>query len=225
MVSNFNIRFALILVCAAFLLAGCGGADRTGENSTASNTRAGSDRPSNADKSTISNGDPDDAAARSSEGNLTTGNAVAKAACMVTEVGGKRAVQKSQTFAIDFEPFKGSCFVTSYNPEYGDIHMETQFDVYKNGKKIFSFPDQFNGSTFGCWVDGVAFRDLNHDGLADVIVVGKCTAKQADYNENMVYVNTGKGFTTREDGNNKLGDLKTIKEITDFVDDNQQIFF
>jgi hypothetical protein len=58
-----------------------------------------------------------------------------------------------------------------------------------------------------------------------VIVVGKCAAKQADYNENMVYINTGKAFTTREDGNNQLGDFKTIKEITKFVDENQQIFF
>jgi len=58
-----------------------------------------------------------------------------------------------------------------------------------------------------------------------VVVVGKCAAKQADYNENMVYINTGKAFTTREDSNNQLGDFKTIKEISKFVDENQQIFF
>jgi len=144
---------------------------------------------------------------------------------MVTKIGGNRAVQVSQTFAIDFEPFKGSCFITSYNPEYGDIHMESQYDIYTKGKRVFSFPEQFNGSKFGCWVDGVAFQDLNHDGLADVIVVGKCAAKQSEYNENMVYVNTGKAFTTRADGNNQLGDFKTIKEITKFVDENPQIFF
>jgi hypothetical protein len=115
--------------------------------------------------------------------------------------------------------------VTSYNPEYGDIHMETSYDVYRSGKRIFQFPSQFNGSTFGCWVDGVGFQDLNKDGLIDVIVVGKCAAKAGDYAENMVYVNTGKAFTTREDGNNKLSDLKTVKEIIAFVEDNQQIFF
>ncbi|MEP6848837.1 MAG: hypothetical protein ABI999_08260 [Acidobacteriota bacterium] len=154
-----------------------------------------------------------------------TGNAIARAACMTTNVGGKRAVQKSQTFAVDFEPFKGSCFVTSYNPEYGDSHMETALEIYKQGKKLFSFPGQFNGSTFGCWADAVAFQDLNRDGLTDVIVVGKCAAKQSDYNENMVYMNTGKAFVTREDGNNKLADLTSVKEITNFVQDNQQIFF
>ncbi|MEP7074223.1 MAG: hypothetical protein ABI878_00320 [Acidobacteriota bacterium] len=154
-----------------------------------------------------------------------TGNAVARASCMNTDLGVKRAVQKSQTFAVDFEPFKGSCFVTSYNPEYGDSHMETAFEIYKQGKKLFSFPGRFNGSTFGCWVDAVAFQDLNRDGLEDVIVVGKCAAKQSDYYENMVYMNTGKAFVTREDGNNKLEDFTSVKEITNFVQDNQQIFF
>lgn len=144
---------------------------------------------------------------------------------MNTAVGGKRAVQKSQTFVIDFEPFKASCFVTSYNPEYGDSHMETAYEIYKAGKKVFAFPDQFNGSTFGCWVDAVAFQDLNHDGRTDVIVVGKCSAKAGDYNENMVYVNTGKTFTTNADGNNQLSDLNTTKDVIDFVEDNKQIFF
>jgi len=189
----------------------------------ATNSSADQGRASN--RSTNSNENPDDAAGKSTEGNTTTGNAVAKAACMVTKIGGNRAVQISQTFAIDFEPFKGSCFVTSYNPEYGESHMETQYDIFTKGKKVFSFPGQFNGSKFGCWIDGVAFQDLNHDGLTDVVVVGKCAAKQTDYNENMVYINTGKAFTTREDSNNQLGDFKTIKEISKFVDENQQIFF
>ena len=43
--------------------------------------------------------------------------------------------------------------------------------------------------------------------------------------ENMVYVNTGRDFTTNEDANYKLADFKRIKDITDFVRKNQQIFF
>ena len=150
---------------------------------------------------------------------------MARAACMNVDVGAKRAVQKSQTFAFDFEPYKNSCFVTSYNPEYGDIHMETAYAIYKNGKKAFSFPNQFNGSTFGCWVEAVAFQDLNRDGLTDVVVMGKCSAKAGDYNENMVYVNSGKAFTSNEDGNNQLSDFSTTKEVIGFVEDNKQIFF
>jgi hypothetical protein len=148
----------------------------------------------------------------------------AKAACYAVDTG-DNVVQKSQTFPVDFEPFKGSCFVTSYNPEYDDPPMETEYAIYKGGKKVFDFPERFNGATFGCWVEAVAFQDLNNDGLTDITVVGKCSAKAAPYNENMVYINTGKAFVTRPDGNNRLGDLKSAKEIADFVEDNKEIFF
>ena len=225
MILRKSAAIKILLVLTLLTGMSCSSPPRTSDNSTATNSQTGERNSQNSNKSIPVNENPDDAAGKSSEGNTTTGNAVAKAACMVTKVGGNRAVQISQTFAIDFEPFKDSCFITSYNPEYGESHMGTQYDIFAKGKKIFSFPDQFNGSKFGCWVDGVAFQDLNRDGLTDVIIVGECAAKQADYNENMVYINTGKAFTTREDGNNQLGDFKTIKEITKFVDENQQIFF
>jgi hypothetical protein len=144
--------------------------------------------------------------------------------CLETKTGND-VVMQSQTFDIDFEPFAGSCFVTAYNPEYKDPPMESHYAIYKNSRKIFDFPDQFNGATFGCWVDGVSFQDLNNDRLKDVIVVGKCSSKEGAYNENMVYINTGKAFVTRPDGNNRLSDFTSIKEISDFVQDNQQIFF
>ena len=149
---------------------------------------------------------------------------VTKSDCENVDAG-DNAVQKQQTFPVDFAPFINSCFVTSYNPEYDDPPLESEFAIYKDGKKIFDFPNQFNGVEYGCWVEGVAFEDLNDDNLKDVIVVGKCSAKSAPYNENMVYVNTGREFTTSEDANYKLADFKRIKDITDFVRKNKQIFF
>jgi hypothetical protein len=214
----------LVFLIAVVFAAACTGGKQSAENQTNSdNIYANKSQPDTKGKAAVTHAGEEGPSAGA--GKVTTNNAVAKAACMTVDLGGKRAVMKSQTFAVDFEPFKGACFVTTYNPEYGDSHMESQYDIYKDGKKIFSFPGEFNGSTFGCWVDAVAFQDLNHDGLTDVMVVGKCVAKQADYNENMVYMNTGKAFITREDGNNQLGDFKTVKEISDFVEDNQQIFF
>ena len=59
----------------------------------------------------------------------------------------------------------------------------------------------------------------------DVIVIGKCQAKMGDFNENMVYINDGKGFTTREDANTQLGDFKTVKQVVDFVKENRSMFF
>jgi hypothetical protein len=147
-----------------------------------------------------------------------------KADCLRVETG-DNAILTAQTFPVDFAPFVNSCFVTSYNPEYDDPPMETEFAIYQDGKRVFDFPNRFNGVEFGCWVEGVAFEDLNADNLKDIVVAGKCSAKTAPYHENMVYVNTGNEFRTDENANLKLKDFKKIKEITDFARKNQQIFF
>lgn len=149
---------------------------------------------------------------------------VTKTDCLSVDTGDNEIV-KAQTFPIDFAPFDNSCFVTANNPEFNDPPMESEFAIYKDGKKVFDFPSQFNGIEFGCRVEGVAFEDLNGDNLRDVAVVGKCSAKSAPYYENMIYVNTGKAFTTDEDANYKLADFKKIKEITEFAKTNKIIFF
>lgn len=138
---------------------------------------------------------------------------------------GDNALLNSQTFPVNFEPFWNSCFVTSYNPEYDDPPMESEIAIYKDGKKVFDFPNQFNGVLTGCWIDAVSFQDLNADGLTDVIAVGKCSAKTAPYNENVLYVNTGRAFVTDENANYKLADFRKASEIADFVKRNQQLFF
>lgn len=152
------------------------------------------------------------------------GTKAARELCYETDTG-DNVVLKDQTFAIEFEPYKGSCFVTSHNPEFDDPPMESEFAIFKNGRKVVDFPNQFNGATFGCWVEAVSFQDLNDDSKIDVIVAGKCSAKSAAYNENTVYVNTGKGFTTNEDGNIRISEFTKIKEIADFVKENKQIYF
>lgn len=144
--------------------------------------------------------------------------------CFETDTG-DNVVLRRQTFVIDFDPFRGMCFVTSHNPEFDDPPMESEIAIYSEGKKVFDFPDQFNGAKFGCWIDAVGFQDLNSDGLKDVIVVGKCSAKSAAYNENMVYVNTGSGFSTNTNANFDLGELSSVKEISDFVKTKQHLFF
>ena len=154
-----------------------------------------------------------------------TAGKTATLTCQTVDVGGDQEVYKKQTFAIDFEPFRNSCFVTSYNPEYKDPPMESTFAIYRGGKKVFNFPSQFNGVKFGCWIDAVSFQDLNDDKRIDVLVVSKCQAKMGDYNENAVYVNDGKGFATREDANTQLGEFKSVKEVVDYVKENRSMFF
>jgi hypothetical protein len=145
-------------------------------------------------------------------------------ACQSVDTG-EYDLYKKQTFAIDFDPFHNSCFVTSHNPKYSDPPIESKFAIYRNGKQVFDFPSQFNGRNSGCWIDAVSFQDLNDDKKTDVIVVSKCEAKMGDYNENSVYVNTGKAFTTREDANMQLGEMTSVKQVADFVRENRSMFF
>lgn len=147
-----------------------------------------------------------------------------KADCLRVDTGDS-AIQAAQTFPVDFAPFVNGCFVTTYNPEYDDPPMETEFAIYQDGAKVFDFPARFNGVEFGCWVEGVAFEDLNADGLKDVVVAGKCSAKTQTYRENMVYANTGSGFTTDENVNLKLQNFAKTKEIIDFARQNKEVFF
>jgi hypothetical protein len=158
------------------------------------------------------------------DGNAAVDVPASKADCLNIETGDE-VIQKTQTFPVDFKPFAGGCFVTTYNPEYDDPPLESKFGIYKDEQFVFDFPDQFNGVSFGCWVEAVAFEDLNDDQLIDIIVVGKCSGKSAPNNENMLYRNTGRDFTTDTAANAKLADLKRSKDIAEFVKNNKQTFF
>ena len=145
--------------------------------------------------------------------------------CQSVDAGDQKVYTK-QTFAVDFEPFRGSCFVTTYDPQFGDDPpLQSEYAIYKNGKKVFDFPNQFNGVNFGCWPEAVAFQDLNGDKRNDVIVVGKCSGKSATYNENSVFINDGTGFTSRDDANMALGAFGTVRQVADFVKENKAMFF
>ena len=219
--------YALILAVACF--ASCATnrkVDEPPKKQVAESTKAAGELKSAETAKTETNSQPNSGKAANSadKKNIFDEIKVTKTDCAGVDVGDS-AVMAKQTFPIDFAPFTNSCFVTSYNPEYDDPPLESEYAIYKDGVKVFDFPGQFNGVEFGCWVEGAAFEDLNDDNLKDVIVAGKCSAKSAPYSENMVYVNTGRDFTTDETANSKLADFKRIKDITDFVRKNRQIFF
>ncbi|HMP65990.1 MAG TPA: hypothetical protein PKD11_10415 [Pyrinomonadaceae bacterium] len=209
----------LASVILAFALAGAGCGDPADGRRTAEDTRAENRA---AAEPAATDAPPEAAGSRVDAGAL--GSKAARELCYETDTG-DFPVLRSQTFALEFEPFKGTCFVTVHNPEYDDPPMESEFAIYRGNKRIYEFPEPFNGVTAGCWVEAVAFQDLNGDGLIDIIVVGKCPAKTAPYQENMVYANTGKGFSTNLDANYRLSEMKTVRAVADHVRDNQIAFF
>ncbi|CAN5685219.1 hypothetical protein BH24ACI3_BH24ACI3_00570 [soil metagenome] len=152
------------------------------------------------------------------------GSKAARELCFEIDTG-DFPIWKPQTFAIEFEPFADSCFVTTHNPEYDDPPMESQIAIYRKDKKVLELPGLFNGVTFGCWVDGVGFQDLNNDGRIDVVVIGKCQAKMGVYNENMVYANDGKQLITNETANAWISEMKTVKEVAAYARENPEMFF
>lgn len=205
--------FTILAFSAAISCGGLNSKENYGVNSNSAPTQA-------ANQSAANNTPPSNAAEETPVSQIET----SRNSCYEIDTG-DNVVLRKQTFLIDFEPFRGACFVTSYNPEFDEPPMESEIAIYSEGKKIFDFPDQFNGAKFGCWIDAISFQDLNFDGLTDIIVVGKCSAKSAAYNENTVYVNTGGGFTTTTNANFELGDFSSVKEISDFVKANQKLFF
>lgn len=209
-----------VFVFAALCVAGCASSREAGRGDNIENKAVNAREVTAAESGEGNAG----IASATRETKKPADDAAARAECAKTDVGDK-AVLAKQTFAIDFEPFRKSCFVTAYNPEYDDPPLESELAIYTNGKEVFKFPNQFNGVTVGCWVEAVAFQDLNADGLTDVIVAGMCSAKSAPYSENMVYVNTGKAFVTDEQANYKLQDFRRIRDMSDYVKSNQSVFF
>jgi hypothetical protein len=208
-------KLTVILFVTAFSLSAC----VSGSNPEKPNSAA----PNPANNQNASAGKPD-AGASQPDKPATSERSPEKTDCLNIKAAGKE-VDPKQTFAFDSEPFKNACFVTLHDPEFDDPPLGSEFFIFRDGKQIYKFPTPFNGVTTGCWAEGVAFQDLNGDGLTDIIIAGMCSAKQAPYSENMVYVNRGKEFTTSEDANYTLEKFKKIKDIADFVKRNKEQFF
>ena len=213
--------FFAIIFCALCISACTFEFNKGGQNGSSPDEKPAADAKTNETAAAAENADAKNTEA---EKNVFDRAAKVSADCLNIDTGEKKLL-KSQTFPVDFPPYKNSCFVTAHDPEYTDPPLDSEFSIYRNGEEIFFFPGQFNGVTTGCWVEAVSFQDLNGDKLTDIIVVGKCSAKTAPYHENMVYVNTGTTFMTDAESNYKLADFQKIKDITDFVRRNKQLFF
>lgn len=134
------------------------------------------------------------------------------------------ALDKKQTFGIDFPPFGKSCFVVFHDPEFDNPPLNSQYFIYKDGKEAFAFPEPFNGSNIGCWIEAVSFEDMNGDGLNDIAIAAKCSAKSKPYPENMVYINTGRDFKTNTQANMEMMDFTKMSQIKQYVKEHQSLF-
>lgn len=210
--------FLLIVLITSFATA-CSfniGSNSATNAGTASNT-----------SNSYSTADNSNANARTVPPTAETKAVVDPAKCSAFSQSGKRFIS-NQSFRVDFEPFKGACFVTFGSREdmldEKDLPRGSTFYFYKDGKQVFELPDAFNGQS-SCWVEAVAFNDLNDDGKTDIVMAGKCLGAKDSYPSNAVYANNGRGFTTDADANEKLEDLTTVDAIKSFVKKDLKSFF
>jgi hypothetical protein len=214
------IKLFLIFILSALFSAACiVGPDRQPRDNSGANQAASTPATPKSGETDKSENTPGEGG-----GGKTDTKTDDRAACLGLKIPGRKTDAR-QTFAIDFEPYGKSCFVTAHDPEFTDPPLGSEFFIYRDGREAFKLPNPFNGTTTGCWAEAVSFQDLNSDGLTDIIIAGMCSAKSSPYSENMVYVNTGRDFRTSEDANLKLNDFKRIKDIADFVKRNQDQFF
>ncbi|NNE99791.1 MAG: hypothetical protein HKN25_12290 [Pyrinomonadaceae bacterium] len=209
------ISFLLFLAIFCCLVNGCSSTRKESrvESQTAERSKGGVPEETN---------DPN-VEAEARERNAKAGDSKSKAACLSVDVG-KKFPLKSQTFPIDFEPFRDSCFVTYHDPENSDPPIGSEIGIFKNGRKIYTFETRYHADAATCWVEAVSFQDLNADKLVDIIVVGKCGAKSGDMQGNEVFINTGKGFHTSVAANDKLEQFTKLKDIAEFVKKNKTEF-
>lgn len=150
-----------------------------------------------------------------------------KSACLTAKMDGKKLI-KDQTFVFDHEPFPKSCFVTFASKEEmvddTDVPRGSTFHIYKDGKIVYDFPDAFDEMP-ACWVEAVGFEDLNGDNKIEVIIAGKCLGNKDSYPMNAVYENHNDDFRTFRSQNEKLDNLKTVRQIIDYVKKNRNQFF
>lgn len=210
------MKIKLLIICIAFTLS-------CSINSSIVNSAA------NTNQNTSNSGSPTKETAKNNSGNVAK-NVQAKVtgdSCPPVKRAGKRQI-KAQTFPINFVPFADMCFVTFASVEdmmdEKDVPRGSTFHIYQNGNSVLDLPDAFDGLT-ACWVEAVSFKDLNADGLTDIIVAGSCLGAKDSYPANAVYANTGQTLTTKAEANQKLENFKKLSEIESFVKKNQNLFF
>lgn len=214
--TKFKIFFAIITLVVCFSCS-------VAENQATANNRV---EPTAVKSSTTAENKTDAEKAKTAIKQENAPATTDKSKCLKFKKSGKRLIA-DQTFAIDFEPYTNSCFVTFGNVEdmldADDLPRGSTFYIYQDGEEVFEFEDAFDGQP-ACWVEAVGFQDLNGDSQKEVIIAGACLATKDSYPANAVYENTGDQFQilTLDE---KAQEFKTVKDISAYVKKNKVKFF
>ena len=134
----------------------------------------------------------------------------------------------SQTFKANFKNFKDVKFA-SYN-DYQVGPAKVHFYLLKNNHIVYEFPDFYLGSTSWSFesVKAISFKDVNADGLKDVIIIteyvtGIGPTGMRPFLVKGVYFQQADQFISNEKVNKLLSseknyhNLKTISSIVKYL--------
>jgi hypothetical protein len=125
----------------------------------------------------------------------------------------------NQTFDVELPHF-GKVKFASYadNSEKPVFKPRLYFYLMKDNQIVYAFPEFYGHEDgFDCgFVKAVGLRDVNDDGLKDIIIIGECLASKP-FPVIDVYFNATDRFTHDKKINEALNSDESIKTIADIV--------
>ena len=128
------LKATAILVFCTILFGACGSGSN---NRTANSAPTATANNQNASAEKSGSGAGSTAGTNQAEKKDSPDQASANADCRKVKVAGKE-VDEKQTFAFDYEPFKGACFVTLHDPEFDDPALGSEFFIFKDGGQVIN---------------------------------------------------------------------------------------
>lgn len=132
---------------------------------------------------------------------------------------------ENQSFWVELEKWGKVKFISSQFPDGGTFKLKF-FLVDNQGNILYSFPE-FYGSQFWFFYElrAISFKDVNNDGLKDIIVIADYTSGAGEegaipFPVASIYFQKGKGFITLPKLDQQINDAKkndSIKSVVEFA--------
>ena len=139
----------------------------------------------------------------------------------------KGEIIASQSFNANFKHFKKVKFATFVDDSTGP--MKVQYHLLRDGEIVTTLPEVQASPSWEFWeVNAISFKDLNRDGLKDIIIIAQYMTGIGPTGSRPFYVKdlffqTPTGFVKDKEISLKLNasknydKLKTIRQIVSFL--------
>lgn len=135
-------------------------------------------------------------------------------------------ILKEHSFWVDLENWGKVYFVAASGEGEFSLDSLYMYLADKNSKILYEFPSFYGNGSLFCGIRAVDFRDLNQDGLKDLIVIGEYMSGigpdgAKEFPVAGVYLQQQDGFINYPDVDGELnntGNNKTIDMVVEYLD-------